>query len=295
MRSTVVLARVALCVTAGSVAVGMFSGTASAQSPRPADNVVCDLTTQLQLPLLCGLPVPGVPSGPTLPIPAVPVPALPVPALPVPAPADPTGGDLLDGGVLDEGVIDDVLGEGGVVDELLGDEGVVDEFLNGSPTGGNGATGGNTLVGDGGVIGNGGVIDGAVDHLLGEGGTVDELLTGGGILVAVVEADTLDEGGTVDDVLCTVSQVLGVTGSTCPANAAQSNPVNTVVSVLTNILPATNGTTPGAAGVRSTGTDSGGSSLPVTGAGGVVAMLGIGGILSAVGVLARRSMRLPVG
>ena len=116
MKSTVVLARVAMCVTAGSLTVGMFADTASAQSARPADNIVCDLTTQLQLPLLCGLPVPGVPA-----VPALPVPALPVPALPVPVPALPVPAVPVNGGILDDGAVDDVLGEGGVVDELLGD------------------------------------------------------------------------------------------------------------------------------------------------------------------------------
>ena len=87
MRSSAILARVAICVTAGAVSVGWFTGTASAQPARPADNVVCDLTTQLQFPLLCEVPLPEVPSVPGLPaptLPDLPLPDLPLPELPVP-------------------------------------------------------------------------------------------------------------------------------------------------------------------------------------------------------------------
>jgi len=296
MRSSVVFARAAMCVTAGSLAVGMFSGTAAAYDARPADNVVCDLTTQLQLPLLC--PVPAVPV-PTLPTPALPVPVLPVPVVPpvvvLPVPVVPS--------LSDDGVVADLLDEGGIVDEVLGDDGVVDRLLNGSEGGAinAGSVVGQVVgdvVGDGGVAGEGGVV--------GDGGVVRD----GGVVGGAVD-DLIGNGGTVDKVLCTVSQVLSVQGSTCPLAATNSSPVTStvpavvapvvapVVTTLTNVIPpSTRGVGGGtatnvAAGVRHS--DTGGSSLPVTGTTGVIAMLGIGGVLSAGGIVARRVMRLRLG
>lgn len=282
MRSTVVLARVAICVSAGAVSVGVFAGTASAQPARPADNIVCDLTTRLQFPLLCdvplpevpsvpGVPAPEVPALPELPLPELPLPELPLPELPLPGGAAPVpalplpglpGGD----GGLDDGAAGDLLGEDGVVDELLGDEGVVDEFLNGTD-----GTGG--IVDTGPIVGGGGVVvAGAVEDVVGEDGIVDELLGEDGVL-GRTEEDLLDDGGAVDGVLCLVGQVLDVNGTCVTAGGS------------------TGATTPNANGFGG----GGGSSLPVTGAVGVVAMLGIGGVLSALGMLARRTMRLRVG
>lgn len=279
MRSTVMFARVAICVTVGSVALGAFAGTAAAQPALPAYNVVCDLTTQLQFPLLCGVPLPEVPSAPTTPtvpaLPTLPTPdvPVPVPALPLPLPALPG----VPGGGADDGAGDDLLGEGGTVDELLGDEGVVDEFLNGSD-----GTGG---VGDTDDIATGGgvVVIAAVDDVVGEDGIVDELLGGDGV-GGRVEDDVLDEGGTVDELLCTISQVLQVNGSTC-ATAGNGNAGGGSAGT----------TTPSAGGVRGgNATNSSGSSLPVTGTSGLVTMLGVGGALTALGALARRSLRLRV-